>query len=42
MTKDLALAMKGKQMTRDDWVTTDVYMAKVNEKLLQKLKARSA
>lgn len=30
MTKDLALAMKGKNMARDDWVTTDVYMKKVN------------
>lgn len=30
MTKDLALAMKGKKMTRSDWVTTDVYMKKVN------------
>jgi isocitrate dehydrogenase len=30
MTKDLALAMKGKQMGRGDWVTTDVYMQKVN------------
>lgn len=42
MTKDLALAMKGKDMTRDDWVTTDVYMKKVNERLVEKLKARSA
>ena len=30
MTKDLALAMKGKQMKREDWVTTDVYMKAVN------------
>lgn len=30
MTKDLALAMKGKKMERGDWVTTDVYMQKVN------------
>ncbi len=30
MTKDLALAMKGKSMARGDWVTTDVYMKKVN------------
>lgn len=30
MTKDLALAMKGKNMTRDDWVTTDEYMKAVN------------
>lgn len=40
MTKDLALAMKGKQMTRDDWVTTDVYMKAVNDKLVKKLLAR--
>jgi isocitrate dehydrogenase len=30
MTKDLALAMKGRNMTRDDWVTTDEYMKAVN------------
>lgn len=30
MTKDLALAMKGKDMSRGDWVTTDVYMSKVH------------
>ena len=30
MTKDLALAMKGKNMKREDWVTTDVYMKAVN------------
>jgi isocitrate dehydrogenase len=30
MTKDLALAMKGKEMTRGDWVTTDEYMKRVN------------
>ncbi|ORY28260.1 putative isocitrate dehydrogenase [Naematelia encephala] len=42
MTKDLALAMKGKDMTRDDWVTTDVYMQKVNERLVEKMKARKA
>lgn len=30
MTKDLALAMKGKQMQRSDWVTTDEYMKAVN------------
>ena len=30
MTKDLALAMKGKDMGRGDWVTTDEYMAKVH------------
>lgn len=30
MTKDLALAMKGKDMGRGDWVTTDEYMSKVH------------
>jgi isocitrate dehydrogenase len=30
MTKDLALAMKGKDMARGDWVTTDEYMKKVH------------
>lgn len=30
MTKDLALAMKGKEMGRGDWVTTDEYMKHVN------------
>jgi len=30
MTKDLGLAMKGKDMGRGDWVTTDEYMSKVN------------
>jgi isocitrate dehydrogenase len=30
MTKDLALAMKGKDMTRGDWVTTDEYMGRVH------------
>jgi isocitrate dehydrogenase len=34
MTKDLALAMKGKNMTRGDWVTTDEYMAKVHVSVL--------
>lgn len=33
MTKDLALAMKGKDMGRGDWVTTDEYMKKVNVSL---------
>ncbi|EIW65737.1 hypothetical protein TREMEDRAFT_72515 [Tremella mesenterica DSM 1558] len=41
MTKDLALAMKGKQMTRDDWVTTDVYMKKVEERLVEKISKRA-
>lgn len=33
MTKDLALAMKGKDMARGDWVTTDEYMKKVHVSL---------
>lgn len=33
MTKDLALAMKGKDMGRGDWVTTDEYMKKVHVSL---------
>ncbi|KAI0767709.1 isocitrate dehydrogenase NADP-dependent [Fomes fomentarius] len=37
MTKDLALAIHGKNMQREHWVVTDVYMDKVNEKLKQKL-----
>lgn len=42
MTKDLALAMKGKDMARGDWVTTDEYMKKVHEKLVEKMKARGS
>ena len=38
MTKDLALAMKGKNMKRDDWVTTDMYMKAVNVSLARSLK----
>ena len=30
MTKDLALAIHGKDMKREHWVVTDVYMDKVN------------
>ncbi|TBU57607.1 isocitrate dehydrogenase NADP-dependent [Dichomitus squalens] len=41
MTKDLALAIHGKEMKREHWVVTDVYMDKVNEKLKQKLAARA-
>ncbi|KAH9934549.1 isocitrate dehydrogenase [Epithele typhae] len=37
MTKDLALAIHGKDMKREHWVVTDVYMDKVNEKLKEKL-----
>jgi isocitrate dehydrogenase len=36
MTKDLALAMKGKNMGRGDWVTTDEYMKAVNVSLIMK------
>ncbi|KAI8996650.1 isocitrate dehydrogenase [Trametes punicea] len=42
MTKDLALAIHGKEMKREHWVVTDVYMDKVHEKLKQKLNARKA
>ena len=37
MTKDLALAMKGKDMGRGDWVTTDEYMKKVHVSFLLSL-----
>ncbi|KAJ3900979.1 isocitrate dehydrogenase [Lentinula edodes] len=37
MTKDLALAIHGKDMKREHWVITDVYMDAVNAKLLKKL-----
>ena len=30
MTKDLALAIHGKDMKREHWVITDVYMDAVN------------
>lgn len=40
MTKDLALAIHGKEMKREHWVVTDVYMDKVNEKLKAKMGAR--
>ncbi|KAL7284827.1 hypothetical protein ACG7TL_002140 [Trametes sanguinea] len=39
MTKDLALAIHGKDMKREHWVVTDVYMDKVHDKLKQKLSA---
>ncbi|KAF9525261.1 isocitrate dehydrogenase [Crepidotus variabilis] len=41
MTKDLALAIHGKNMQREHWVITDVYMDAVKAKLEQKLKARA-
>jgi isocitrate dehydrogenase len=34
MTKDLALAQYGAKMTREHWVTTDVYMKTVEVCLL--------
>jgi len=42
MTKDLALAIHGKDMKREHWVITDVYMDAVNDKLKKKLAARKA
>ncbi|KZP03868.1 isocitrate dehydrogenase NADP-dependent [Athelia psychrophila] len=42
MTKDLALAIHGKDMQREHWVVTDVYMDAVNDKLKKKLAARDA
>ncbi|KZT04970.1 isocitrate dehydrogenase [Laetiporus sulphureus 93-53] len=42
MTKDLALAIHGKNMKREHWVVTDKYMDAVNEKLKKKLAARRA
>ncbi|TEB25547.1 isocitrate dehydrogenase [Coprinellus micaceus] len=41
MTKDLALAIHGKDMKREHWVVTDEYMDAVNRKLQQKLAARN-
>jgi len=40
MTKDLALAIHGKNMKREHWVVTNVYMDAVNDKLKTKLAAR--
>ncbi|KAI0943589.1 hypothetical protein AcW1_002720 [Taiwanofungus camphoratus] len=40
MTKDLALAIHGKEMKREHWVVTDVYMDAVNDKLKKKMAAR--
>jgi isocitrate dehydrogenase len=40
MTKDLALAIHGKDMRREHWVITDVYLDAVRAKLLKKLEAR--
>ncbi|KAF8707370.1 isocitrate and isopropylmalate dehydrogenases family, partial [Rhizoctonia solani] len=41
MTKDLALAIHGKSMTREHWVTTTEYMDAVNAKLQTKLKPQT-
>ncbi|CDZ97488.1 isocitrate dehydrogenase [Phaffia rhodozyma] len=40
MTKDLALAIHGKKMTRENWVTTTVYLDHVNDLLQKKLSTR--
>ncbi|KDQ56811.1 hypothetical protein JAAARDRAFT_36287 [Jaapia argillacea MUCL 33604] len=42
MTKDLALAIYGKQMKREHWVVTDKYMDAVKAKLDAKIAARSS
>ncbi|KIK61499.1 hypothetical protein GYMLUDRAFT_73423 [Collybiopsis luxurians FD-317 M1] len=42
MTKDLALAIYGKEMKREHWVITDVYMDAVNAKLQDKLASANA
>ncbi|KAL1741543.1 hypothetical protein HDZ31DRAFT_84754 [Schizophyllum fasciatum] len=42
MTKDLALAIHGKNMKREHWVVTNEYMDAVNDKLKSKMSARSA
>ncbi|KAJ7242029.1 hypothetical protein C8J57DRAFT_71091 [Mycena rebaudengoi] len=42
MTKDLALAIHGRDMKREHWVITDVYMDAVKTKLQKKLNARGA
>jgi len=42
MTKDLALAIHGRDMKREHWVITDVYMDAVKAKLQKKLDAAKA
>jgi len=42
MTKDLALAIHGRNMKREHWVVTDKYMDAVNAKLQQKLAVKAA
>jgi len=39
MTKDLALCIYGANLKREHWATTTVYLDKVNEELLKKLKS---
>ncbi|KAF7314999.1 Isocitrate dehydrogenase [Mycena indigotica] len=41
MTKDLALAIHGREMKREHWVITDVYMDAVKTKLDKKLSAQA-
>jgi len=41
MTKDLALAIHGKEMKREHWVITDVYMDAVKAKLDKKLSTQA-
>ncbi|KAG6898087.1 hypothetical protein C0992_006007 [Termitomyces sp. T32_za158] len=41
MTKDLALAIYGKDMKREHWVVTNVYMDHVKAKLDEKIAARA-
>ncbi|PFH48920.1 hypothetical protein AMATHDRAFT_64265 [Amanita thiersii Skay4041] len=42
MTKDLALSIHGKDLKREHWVITDVYMDAVRDKLHLKLNARES
>ena len=42
MTKDLAIAIHGKEVKREHWVVTDVYMDRVNERLRRKMEVRGA
>jgi len=42
MTKDLALSIHGKDMKREHWVVTDVYMDAVRDKLKSKLAAKES
>lgn len=42
MTKDLALAIHGKAMKRDNWVTTTVYLDHVNVSTAAEERARSS